>query len=270
MEADEKVRGDIDRAAELLLKAKHVVCLTGAGVSVESNIRPFRGPDGLWTEHGEPPLDGFQRFMEDPKVGWEKMIKGEEESPAGGIGELMKALFTAKPNPGHYALAELEQLGILKHLITQNVDNLHRAAGSDKVAEIHGNFSLYRCVKCNARFRLDEISLEVLPPKCPQCSGMIKTDAVMFGEPIPVDVLRVCQEETDQCDCMLSVGTSAFVYPAAGFPQIVKRVGGLLVEVDLHETPLTQISDISIRGRSGEILPELVGCVKSKMGKGVN
>ena len=183
----------------------------------------------------------------------------------GGVGELIKALFNAKPNPGHYALAELEKLGLIRYLITQNVDNLHRAAGSEKVAEIHGNFTLYRCVKCNSRYKLDEISLEVLPPVCPNCSGMIKTDAVMFGEPIPTDVLKVCQEETDKSDCMISVGTSIFVYPAAGFPQIVKRKGGLLIEVNPYETPLTQISDVSIRGTSGEVLPELVKMVKAKL-----
>lgn len=267
MELDEKLKEDIDQAAELLLKAKYVVGITGAGVSVESGIRPFRGPGGLWTEHGEPPMNGFQRFMADPKMGWEKMVKGEEDSPAGGVAELMKALFSAKPNPGHYALAELEELGALKHLITQNVDNLHRAAGSTKVAEIHGNFTLYRCTKCNTRYKLDEISLEILPPSCPQCGGIVKTDAVMFGEPIPPDVLAVCQQETDKCDCMLSVGTSAFIYPAAGFPQIVKRKGGVLIEVDLYETTLTQISDVSIRGKSGEVLPELANTVEAKMGK---
>jgi len=195
------------------------------------------------------------------------MIKGEDDSRPGGIAELMEALFTAKPNPGHYALAELEELGILRHLITQNVDNLHRAAGNKKVAEIHGNFSLLRCLKCNTRYKLDEISLEILPPSCPQCGGMVKTDGVLFGEPIPGDVLSVCQEETDKCDCMLSVGTSAFVYPAAGFPQIVKRKGGMLIEVDAYETALTQISDVSIRGKSGEVLPGLANAVKDKMGK---
>ena len=261
-EFNEKLKGNIDAAAELLLKAKYVVCLTGAGASVESGIRPFRGPDGIWTEYGEPPMDGYQRFMADPKGEWEKLIKRE-----GYIGIALQAFETAQPNPGHYALAELEELGILKYLITQNVDNFHRAAGNKKLAEIHGNLHLVRCIRCNSRYPQEEISLEELPPSCPKCGGMIKIDTVMFGEPIPPDVLRVCQEEVHKCDCMLSVGTSAFVYPAAGFPSFVKGQGGSLIEVDLYETGNTYMCDISIRGKSGEILPKLVDSVKAKMGR---
>jgi len=266
MALGDKLIKSIDEATNLLLKAKYVVGITGAGASVESGIRPFRGPGGIWTEHGEPPLDGFQRFMADPKKGWEKMISGDEDSPAGGAAELLKALMSAEPNPGHYAMAELEELGVMKYLITQNVDNLHRAAGSKNVAEIHGNMKLLRCMKCGSRYKMEEISLEVLPPQCPKCKGTVKTDGVMFGEPIPSDILAICQTETDKCDCMLSAGTSAFVYPAAGFPQIVKRKGGLLIEIDLYGTPLTQIADVSIRGKFGEVLPELVKSVKARMG----
>jgi NAD-dependent deacetylase len=261
-EFNEELKRDIDAAAELLLKAKYVVGLTGAGVSVESGIRPFRGPGGLWTEYGEPPMNGYRRFMANPKREWEKLIKRE-----GYLGVAYEAFETAKPNPGHYALAELEELGILKYLITQNVDNFHRAAGNKNLAEIHGNLYLVRCISCNSRYPQEEISLEELPPHCPKCGGMIKIDTVMFGEPIPPDILRVCQEEVYKCDCMLSVGTSAFVYPAAGFPSIVKGKGGSLIEVDLYETGNTYMSDISLRGKSGEILPELVNSVKAKMGR---
>jgi NAD-dependent deacetylase len=259
-EFNEELKRGIDATAELMLKAKYVVGLTGAGVSVESGIRPFRGPGGVWTEYGEPPMDGYQRFLADPKREWGKMIKRE-----GYLEGIYKAFETAKPNPGHYALAELEKLGVLKYLITQNVDNFHRAAGNKNLAEIHGNLHLVRCIRCNSRYPQEEISLEELPPHCPKCGGIIKIDTVMFGEPIPPDVLSVCQEETYKCDCMLSVGTSAFVYPAAGFPSIVKSRGGSLVEVDLYETGLTYMCDISLRGKSGEILPQLVNSVKAKV-----
>lgn len=261
-EFSEELRRDIDAAAELLLSANYVVGLTGAGVSVESGIRPFRGPGGIWTEYGEPPMDGYQRFLADPKGDWEKRIKRE-----GYLKALYETLESAKPNPGHYALAELEQLGVLKYLITQNVDNFHRLAGNKNLAEIHGNFYLVRCVNCNSRYRQEEISLEELPPCCPECGGIMKTDIVIFGEPIPSDVLHICQAETYKCDCMLSVGTSAFVYPAAGFPQIVKSKGGSLVEVGPYETELTYMCDISLRGKSGEILPELVSCIKARVKK---
>ena len=257
------MEADIDRAASLMLASQYVVGLTGAGISVESGIRPFRGPGGLWTEHGEPPMDGYQRFLADPKAHWEQRSK-----KGGYLNELYEALECAKPNPAHYALAELEELGVLKYLITQNVDNLHRAAGSKKVAEIHGNFLKMRCIQCNSRYDQGEISLETLPPLCPKCGGIIKTDGVMFGEPIPPDVIRVCQEETNSSDCMLSVGTSVFVYPAAGFPQQVKRRGGALIEVGPYETDLTHLCDISLRGKAGEVLPQLVNAIKAKLGAG--
>ena len=253
------IKEDIDRAASLMLASNYVVGLTGAGISVESGIRPFRGPGGLWTEYGEPPMDGYQRFLADPKRHWEQISRKD-----GYLGELYKALEGAKPHPAHYALAELEELGVLKYLITRNVDNLHRAAGSKKVAEIHGNFFRMRCIQCSSRYEQEEISLESIPPLCPKCAGIIKTDGVMFGEPIPLDVLEVCQREVGNSDCILSVGTSAFVYPAAGFPKQVKRNGGSLIEIDPYETELTTLCDISIRGKAGEVLPQLVDSVKFK------
>jgi len=251
---------DIERAGRLILASKYVVGLTGAGISVESGIRPFRGPGGLWTEYGEPPMDGYQRFLAAPKASWERRVKRE-----GYAEELHEALGKAKPNPAHYALAELEELKILRYLITQNIDNLHRAAGSKKIAEIHGNFSKLRCIQCNSRYETEEISLETLPPRCPRCGGVIKGDTVMFGEPIPIDVLKICQDETGKCDCMLLVGTSAFVYPAAGFPWGVKGREGMLIEVDPYETELTSSCNISLRGRAGEVLPRLVECIKVKL-----
>jgi NAD-dependent deacetylase len=252
------MKSDIERAARLILASRYVIGITGAGISVESGIRPFRGPGGIWTEHGEPPMDGYQRFLEDPKGHWEDIVKS-----SGVTSEFVRALESAQPNPAHYALAELENLGILKYLITQNVDNLHLAAGSKNVAEIHGNFRKLRCIECNARYEMDEISLETLPPQCPRCRGIIKTDGVMFGEPIPLDILQICQQETRKSDCMLSVGTSAFVYPAASFPQEVKRRGGALIEVDPYETGLTPLCDVSIRGNAREKVPQLVDCIKA-------
>ena len=254
---------DIERAGRLILASKYVVGLTGAGVSVESGIRPFRGPGGLWTEFGEPPMDDYQRFLANPKERWEQRVK------RGGYDkEFHKVLETAKPNPAHYALAELEELGVLRYLISQNIDNLHRAAGSEKLAEIHGNFSKLRCLQCCSRYEREEISVETLPPSCPRCGGMIKGDVVVFGEPIPLDVLKICEEETSKSDCMLLVGTSAFVYPAAGFPQAVKRRGGALIEVDPYETGLTSFCDVSLRGKAGEIVPRLLDYIKIKLQRG--
>ena len=251
---------NVELAAELMLVSKYVIGLTGAGISVESGIRPFRGPDGLWTEHGEPPMDDYQRFLADPKADWEQRL-----SRAGYLRDLYETLEKAKPHPAHYALVELEELRVLKYLITQNVDNLHRAAGSKKVAEIHGNFLKMRCIQCNSRYERGEVALETLPPRCPRCGGVVKTDVVVFGEPIPPDVIRVCQQETERSDCILSVGTSAFIYPVAGFPLEVKRRGGALIEIDPRETELSSICDITIRGKAGDVLPELVDAVRARL-----
>lgn len=243
---DEQIR----RAAEMLLAARYAIALTGAGMSVESGIPPFRGPGGLWTKYGEPPMNGYQIFLADPKKGWEDRIKRQDD-------ELFAPLKIAQPNPGHYAFAELEQMGVLHFLITQNVDDLHRQAGHKALAEIHGNWKLIRCLQCGTRFQAGEISLEVLPPPCPKCSGMLKADTVAFGEPIPADALRECAEHSALADLVILGGTSATVYPAAGFAIEVKERGGRLIEVNLYESEITQLCDLSLRGGSADVLPRL-------------
>ncbi|MBI2907798.1 MAG: NAD-dependent deacylase [Chloroflexi bacterium] len=251
------LREEIEKAATLVVKAKHLVAVVGAGMSVESGIPPFRGPGGLWTKYGEPPMDGYQRFLADPKGWWETYQQATYRR------ELDAAIREAKPNPGHYALAELEAMGILKHIITQNVDNLHQIAGSQKVAEIHGNRYKLRCIGCNARFEREKFQITELPPHCPKCEGIVKGDGVMFGEPIPADTLETCEAEAYACDCMMLIGTSGTVYPAASFPQMVERRGGSLIEVNLYETSLTHMCVAVLRGPSGESLPLLVERVKA-------
>jgi len=144
---NDKFSEEIKAAARLILSARYVTVLSGAGISVDSGIPPFPGPGGLWTKHGEPPMDGYQRFLADPKGHWEERLKRK-----GYAQELYATLGSAEPNLGHYALAELEELRILKCLITQNIDGLHRRAGSQKLTEIHGNFTLLQCIECGTRF----------------------------------------------------------------------------------------------------------------------
>jgi NAD-dependent deacetylase len=247
----------IERAASLILGAGYVVALTGAGVSVESGIRPFRGPGGIWTERGEPPMDGYRRFQRDPKKYWENRLS------QGRRGELGSAIQEARPNPGHLALAEMEEMGLIRALITQNIDNLHIEAGSRNVLEIHGNRRKLRCVSCGARFPLEGFDLSELPPRCPECGGIVKGDTVMFGEPIPANVLSRCFKEAERCDCMLMVGTSAGVYPAAGLPIQVKRNGGVLIEINPYPSELSNVCDVNIRAPSGEALPRLLSAIKA-------
>ena len=244
----------VKEAASIVMNSSYVTCLTGAGISVESGIRPFRGPGGLWTEKGEPPMDGYRRFLNDPKTYWENRMRDATEF---GI-----SILNAKPNPSHLALAELEKIGILKFLITQNIDNLHLAAGSTKLLEIHGNGGYLRCVECSTRWRLDEFRVEEIPPKCPRCGGVVKSDTVMFGEPIPPSVLNRCFEEAGRSDCMIVAGTSATVTPAANLPIIVKRNRGSLLEFNIRRSEISSICDVNIISPSGRSLPMLLDEIK--------
>lgn len=242
-------------AARLVRQARYVVALVGAGLSKESGIPTFRGPGGLWTKYGEPPMDGYQRFLRDPKAYWEEQLAGEKEGPRA---ELLRALAQARPNPGHLALVDLERMGVLRCTITQNVDNLHREAGSRRLIEIHGNRTMLRCIACGLRVPRKEFPLTEIPPYCPMCGGLIKGDGVMFGEPIPREWLEACSAEIARCDCMLLIGTSGTVYPAAGFPYLVKAKGGALVEVNPQETHLTHLCDVVVRASAAVALPRLV------------
>jgi NAD-dependent deacetylase len=248
----------LDQAARLLLSANYVMAMTGAGISVESGIPPFRGPGGLWTKYGEPPMNGYERFLENPKKAWEERL-----SPSGPTKEMWTTLGTAEPNPGHQAFVDLENMGVLRAMISQNVDNLHRRAGSQNLIEIHGSYTLIRCIECNTRFPASEVPLQQLPPECPSCHGILKSDTVSFGEPIPQDTLERCYSETQLCDCMIVAGTSATVYPAAAFPLAVRDKGGSLIEVNLYESELSPLATVSLRGPSADVLSRLVDKVKA-------
>jgi NAD-dependent deacetylase len=251
----------IERAAGLLVAARCPVALTGAGLSVESGIPPFRGPDGLWTRYGEPPLDGYQRFLRDPRRAWEEQLQPREP----WMLALGDALRSASPNAGHHALVALERAGLLLALITQNIDDLHRQAGHARLLEIHGNHRLLRCIGCGARSPREAIAIDpqALPPRCPDCGDVIKGDVVQFGEPIPADVLRACFEAVEQADCMLVAGTSTTVHPAAEFPFEVLRRGGVVIEVNPDESELTPAATLSLRGPGGAVLERLAATARA-------
>lgn len=250
---------ELELAASRVATARWCVTLVGAGISQESGIPTFRGAGGLWTRDGKPPMNGFQRFLAAPEVWWASRLE-EAKRPD----ELAAAIGGAQPNAAHRALAELEHLGVLKTVITQNIDNLHQLAGSRRVLEIHGNRTLMRCIRCQRRFRPDEIPMQTLPPLCPLCDGIIKSDTVMFGEPIPEAVLNACHNQARRSDVMVIVGTSAVVYPAAELPLVAKRAGAALIEINPDETPLTARCDIVLRGLAGVALPVLVAAVRDR------
>ena len=254
----------IDLAVGLLSRASHAVVLAGAGMSKESGIPTFRGEDGLWTKHGEPPLNQYQTFASDPQRWWQRRL---EEGRNDGFAQALEA---SKPNPGHLALAELEELGIVGHLITQNIDDLHRRAGQTSITEIHRNRYWLRCLSCETRWPREEfiIEPEALPPTCTQCGGVVKSDTVMFGEPIPPPALRRCSEETAIADCFITIGTSAVIYPAAQYPVDALQRGVPLIEINPEPTPLTELATVVIPGPSGEVLPSIVERLRDRLGGG--
>jgi NAD-dependent deacetylase len=250
----------LDRAAQVVAESRYLIALVGAGISKESGIPTFRGGDGLWDKHGEPPMDGYQRFLADPAAWWAARL-AEREQQAGN--ELMQALEGAQPNPGHLAMAEMEHLGLLKHTITQNIDNLHQLAGSTEITEIHGNRTKMRCIGCGRRWPRQEFLSDDVPPRCPGCGELVKSDTVMFGEPIPQDALSACYEHAQRADAVLLVGTSAVVYPAAEFPSIAYRRGARLIEINPQETPYSEACVAVLRSPSGEALPRLLERVQA-------
>lgn len=254
----------VQRAALLLAGASHTVVLAGAGMSKESGIPTFRGDGGLWTVNGEPPLNQFDTFASDPRRWWERRLQESSDTPTGGFAAAVDA---AQPNPGHVALAELETMGVVGHLITQNIDDLHRRAGQRSITEIHGNRHWMRCMHCGTRWPKAEFPVdpEDLPPRCASegCRGIVKSDTVMFGEPIPGEALFRCTEETRRADCFMTIGTSAVVYPAAQYPLDAVRRGVPLIEVNPEETPLSQIALVAVRAPSGEALPAIVEAVRA-------
>ena len=263
MELSGQLQERLEKASRLVAGSRYVVAMVGAGMSAESGIPTYRGPGGLWTRIGEPDPRSYQAFVADPKGWWERTLDREHNPEQPERAHMREAMANARPNSGHYALVALERMGILKHIITQNVDNLHREAGSHSLLEIHGNRTWLRCIGCGARQPREGYHFDSLPPRCTDCGGLIKMDTVMFGEPIPEDVLLACREQAETCDSMLLVGTSGTVNPAARLPLVAKELGAALIEVNPEETTLTPWCDITLKGPSGELLPLLLERVRN-------
>ena len=250
----------IERAAVDIKNSKYAIVLTGAGMSTESGIPDFRGPKGVWTTNKDAEAKAYERynlFLRDPKQYWKEMLERE-----GTHGSFYSEMRKVEPNAGHYALAKLEGVGLIKCVVTQNIDGLHRKAGSNNVIEYHGSVNKVRCSACGLRSDWSEICTENLPPYC-KCGGVIKMDVVHFKESIPIDVMENAEKEALKCDLMLICGTSAVVYPFANLPMIAKMEQNSdvrVIEVNAEPTPLTRegISDYLIQGKTGDILPQIV------------
>lgn len=254
----------VDQAARLIVESTYVVALCGAGVSVESGVPTFRGPEGLWARLGQPSTHSYQIFLADPAAWWKQYLSRDAD-PARA--ELRDAIARAQPNPAHHALVDLERIGILRHTITQNVDDLHCRAGSASLTEMHGNRTMNRCISCESRWPREEVQAAEYLPTCPFCAGLVKSDTVMFGEPVPRGVLARCREEVERSDCMLLVGTSATVMPAAMFPESVESRGGILIEINPGPTVLSDRADVVLRAPAGLATPALARRIRELLGR---
>ncbi len=228
-----------------LASARSVAVLTGAGVSAESGVPTFRGVEGLWRKYRAEDLATPEAFSRDPKLVWEWYDWRRQ------------LIAKCQPNPAHHTIAFLERQAQEFLLITQNVDGLHRLAGSVRMVELHGNLWRVRCPREGKITENLDVPLQTIPPCC-DCGGLLRPDVVWFGEALPSEALNKTLETAESCDVFLIVGTSAVVQPAASLPRIARNNGAYVVEVNLEPTPLTPIAHESHHGKAGEILPKLL------------
>lgn len=233
------------RAAALLRDARHATAFTGAGVSVESGIPPFRGPNGLWSRV-DPEFIEIGHFLAHPEESWRR------------IKDIFYDHFgQARPNAAHFGLAALEAAGRLKAVITQNIDDLHQQAGSREVIEFHGNSRWLLCLECGRREPVRPGQLAALPPRC-GCGGLLKPDFIFFGEGIPEKALQRSYQEASQADLFLVIGSSGEVQPACQIPLLAKNRGAKIIEINPHPSNFTPIADVFLEGPATKVVSELV------------
>ena len=248
-----------DRAADLIINAKRIVVFTGAGISTESGIPDFRGPGGIW-ERFDPDDFTYQKFISDlhaRRKHWQMLMEGGLTA-------------RAEPNAAHYAIAELDRLGKLDCVITQNVDCLHQKGGvsDNKVFELHGNMQWAICLSCKRRYPFDRIKVRLDAseeiPDCEVCHGILKPDAVFFGEPLPQEVLAEAAHRSSKCDLFIVIGSTLIVYPAAYMPVYAVDSGAELIIINLSSTPMDGQAAVLIEARAGETMQRIIKRVKEK------
>jgi NAD-dependent deacetylase len=232
-----------DKLIYALKESESIVFFTGAGISSESGIATFRGKEGLWNKFRPEELACFDAFIKNPELVWE------------WYNYRKKIVHDAKPNPAHLTIAEMQNHFKDVAVITQNVDNLHRRAGSKKIFELHGNIERNFCIDCK-KFHTEELNFTTGVPKC-ECGGLIRPDVVWFGEYLPEDQFLGGEKAAIKSDIFFVIGTSAVVYPAAGLVHTAKASGAIIVEINIEETPLTSLAQYSYFGKAGEILPRI-------------
>jgi len=249
----------IGRVADLIINAKRIVVFTGAGISTESGIPDFRSPGGIWDRY-DPDDFTYQKFLSQPEARkklWQMLKEGGLTAEA-------------EPNPAHYAIAELDKLGKLDCVITQNVDNLHQKAGvpGDKVFELHGNMQRVICMSCGRYYPFDQVNAKFDAdekiPDCEACHGILKPDFIFFGEALPVDALSEATRRSSNCDLFIVIGSTLVVYPAAYMPSYAIKSGAKLVIINLSATPMDAEATVVIRGKAGETMAKILQRVREK------
>jgi len=247
---------EIQHAGELIASSQFAVALTGAGVSTESGLPDFRSQDGLWRQYDPSEVATLSAFYTDPHRFY------------AFYRHRLALLREAQPNPAHYALARLEDLGKLHVVITQNVDGLHQQAGSRRVLEVHGNLREAKCTGCGRIFPisvLDPFLERAEIPTCDSCGSALKPNVVLFEEMLPEEVFEEAEASCRRCDLLLVVGSSLQVTPVAYLPHVALRHGARLILVNTEETPVDRFADVVLRGRAGVILPRLVEEVEKRL-----
>jgi NAD-dependent deacetylase len=246
---------DIFKAvASDIRESRHMVTFTGAGISAESGIPTYRGEGGLWHKYDPSLYANINTFLQNPSYYWS--FFRDVRYPM---------LKKVKPNKSHLALAEIEEMGNLKTVITQNIDGLHQEAGSSSVIELHGTTRIIYCMTCSQKYTMDEVffMLEVqIPPLCSECKGRLRPDVVFFGEVLKPQILASAYAEAEKCDFLLVVGSSLVVYPAADIPLKAKRMGAALALINKETTPLDDLADYVIHDEAGKVLPQVVKLLK--------
>jgi NAD-dependent deacetylase len=242
----------ISRVKTVLAGSARTVFFTGAGMSTESGIPDFRSPGGVWSRMKPIEFDTFVHNEEARREAWQRTFSGV----AGWVG--------AKPNDGHFAIARLVETGKVRHVITQNVDNLHQDAGvpADQVIELHGNAGYATCLVCGLRHELadlrDPFQKRGTLPACRACGGIVKSATISFGQPMPVDAMRRAESASRACDLFIVLGSSLVVYPAAALPMIAKSNGAALVIINRESTDMDSRADIVVHAEIGNVLREIV------------
>lgn len=256
-----KAVNEIDAAADMIINSKRLVVFTGAGLSTESGISDFRSPGGVWSRFDPNELT-FQKFLASEQ-NREKYWAFSTSSWT----EMSKA----KPNPGHKAIAELESIGRLDCVITQNIDGLHQRSGipEEKVIELHGTARWVSCLECGQRYPREQIEERInggtKVPRCDKCGGIMKPATISFGQPMPERETRQAQERASACDLFLVAGSSLVVYPAAQMPLIAKESGAGLIIINLTPTPHDPHADITIHDQTGPALSQIIDRVKAHL-----